>query len=88
MKYLTPLARLALRDAARLAAMIIARLTTLQSAHRALLHHWDFNTTNDPVDGANMTPVANPAGEFVLKSVQIELAGLSRTRWAAAVVCA
>jgi hypothetical protein len=47
--------------------MIIAGLTTLQSAHGALLHHWDSNTTNDPVDGANMTLVANPAGEIALK---------------------
>ena len=71
MKNLTQLTRLALRDAARLAAMIIPGLTTLQSAHGALLHHWDSNTTNDPVDDANMTLVANPAGKFVLKIGQI-----------------
>ena len=71
MKNLTLLARLAPRDAARLAAMIIAGLTTLQSPLGALLHHWDFNTTNDPVDGAKMTLIADPAGDFVLKIGQI-----------------
>ena len=67
MKSLPSLTRLALRDVARLAAMIIAGLTALQPAHGALLHHWDFITPNDPVDGANMTLVANPAGKIVLK---------------------
>lgn len=67
MKNLIPLTRLALRDAARLAAMMSAGLTTLQSAHGALLQHWDFNTTDDPVNGANMTLAANPEGEPVLK---------------------
>jgi hypothetical protein len=63
MKNLTPLTRLALRDAARLAAIIIPGLTTLQAAHGVLLHPWDFNTTYDLVDGVNMMLVANLAGE-------------------------
>ena len=45
----------------------IPGLTTDQSAHGALLHHWDFNTTYDSVDGVDMTLVANPAGKIVLK---------------------
>jgi hypothetical protein len=71
MKNLTPLAGLALRDVARFMAKIITGLTTFQSARGALLHHWDFNTTNDPVDVANMTLVANPAGELALKNGHI-----------------
>jgi hypothetical protein len=46
------------RVAGRILAIIALALTTLQSAHAAMLHHWDFNTDGtDSISGSNVTLV-------------------------------
>ncbi len=58
MKKLTRLTRPVVRAAARLVAIAAAGLATLQCAHGALLHHWDFNTNGtDSISGSNVTLV-------------------------------
>lgn len=55
----TQLTKPFVRAALCLAAMIVSGLATIQSSHAVMLHHWDFNSTNDSISGANVTLVGS-----------------------------